>query len=254
MKPVKNNDKSNKIKAGDILKTKQGYDALVIEYIDCKNVIIEFQDEHKHRMRTQAGHLKRGIVKNPYHPSIFDIGFLGSGKWKSNEGIKPTPEYKCWVNMLKRAYYEKYHTIRPTYIGVKVCKGWHNFQNFAEWYNNQPNSNRQGFALDKDLKNPCSREYNPENCTFVPQAVNSLFTNSDHTNSSGMPTGVSIDKKKYKATVSIDSRRVYIGNYDTPEEAHEAYRKEKRKEVKRIAEQYKDDLDHQVYRNLMEWE
>lgn len=41
--------------------------------------------------------------------------------------------------------------------------------------------------------------------------------------------GVHIDKKKFGASITLNYKRIYIGNFDTAEEAHQAYLEAKRR-------------------------
>ena len=62
----------------------QGYEMLIIEYHNNKNVIIEFQDEYKAKARCSYIHFKNGQVNNPYHKSVYGVGFIGDGKYSNN--------------------------------------------------------------------------------------------------------------------------------------------------------------------------
>lgn len=54
--------------------------------------------------------------------------------------------------------------------------------------------------------------------------ASSVENNSDRSNKkSGLPTGVSKSKSKYQVQKMIDGVVYYIGRFDTPEAAHEAY-------------------------------
>lgn len=50
-------EKKERIKAGDLFRTNEGCDALVVEYIKSNNIIIEFQDKHRHKVRVEAAQL-----------------------------------------------------------------------------------------------------------------------------------------------------------------------------------------------------
>lgn len=56
---------------------KQGCLMKIIEYIDNRNIVVEFQDEYKAKVKTSYGNFKLGSVRNPYHPSIYGIGITG---------------------------------------------------------------------------------------------------------------------------------------------------------------------------------
>lgn len=67
---------------GETSISKEGYEMKIIEYIDARHILIEFQDEHKTRLMCQYGDFKcRKNIKNPYHPAVYKIGYLGQGKY-----------------------------------------------------------------------------------------------------------------------------------------------------------------------------
>lgn len=138
----------------------------VIEYKNNASIKVRFIDTG-YELVTQKSHIKRGLVKDKMKPSVFGVGFIGDGVYKSRVcGIKSST-YKAWISMLQRCYCQKYLTKRPTYTGVTVCKEWHNFQNFAEWYENNFPKVGGRWQLDKDLKSGSDRIYSPETCTFL---------------------------------------------------------------------------------------
>ena len=117
------------IKAGDVFTTKQGCKLKVIEYHNTKNILVEFQDNYKYRTTTSSHRIFRGGMKNPFHPSLFGVGFVGIGKHLASINGKDSPLYITWRNMLSRCYNPKYQETRPSYKGCEVCREWHNFQN-----------------------------------------------------------------------------------------------------------------------------
>lgn len=103
-----------------------------------------------------------------------------------NEKLKNKPYYnsetekKCyhaWYNMMKRCYdtnCESYAIYG--YIGIRVCKKWHNFQNFANWWDdNYYEVEGEVMSLDKDILIKNNTIYMPRACCIVPMTINSLF-------------------------------------------------------------------------------
>ena len=83
---------------------------------------------------------------------IFSVGYNTKETYKSTENGKKTKCYQTWQNMLMRCYDEKFHARKPAYIGCKVCEEWHNFQNFAKWYEeNYYEIEGERMYLDKDI-------------------------------------------------------------------------------------------------------
>lgn len=231
--------------------TNEGGSVTVVEYRGAFEVVIKHNDSYGHVVVVEAGSLRKGKVKNPYHPSVYYVGFIGVGNHLVSVNGKLTPVYETWRRMLRRCYDAKYHTKKPTYIGCSVHPDWRNFQNFAEWYE------RQYFAecwdLDKDLIVEGNKVYSVDTCTFVPHQLNTLLNDCGATRGD-LPQGVSRHGEGYRARLRIDGETHRLGYYSTPEEAFQAYKLAKEANVKRMAEQYKFLIDPRVYDSLMRYE
>lgn len=139
--------------------TNEGYQVIVMDYKGCDNVQVMFLDEHKFKTCTQWSHLKRGKVKNPFHPSVYGVGYLGLDKNgqtpKATENGKSTREYKLWNHMLERCYSDKYHETRPTYKDCTVAEEWHSFSKFLEDLPKIKNyelwKDNDNYVLNKDI-------------------------------------------------------------------------------------------------------
>lgn len=129
--------------------------------------------------------------------------------------------YDRWRSMLRRAYCPKTLEKFPTYADVTVCTEWLKFSNFKKWMETQ---DWQGKQLDKDLLVRGNKVYSPEACCFVTVEVNNFITLQD-AKRGDLPLGCSYNSmaRRYQATV----KNTYIGLFDSPEEAHAAYLKEK---------------------------
>lgn len=137
--------------------------------------------------------------------------------------------YQCWASILNRCYGDKFLVNNPAYIGCSIAKEWRLYSNFKRFHDD---NYVEGFELDKDLLVKGNRVYSPENCVFIPSALNKLFT--DHAANRGeFPIGVHFDKKrgKYKAQCNVHSKPYHIGYFDTPELASVAYQSFKRSYV-----------------------
>lgn len=244
-------DKPKRIEIGDVLQTNGGDTVTVLENNRWDNIVVEFNDEHKHRVTTRSDHLRNGMVKNPYTPSVYGVGYIGVGKYLVSDGGKLTPMYHTWAKMLQRCYDPKYHKKRPTYIGCTVCPEWHNFQIFTEWCSTQPNSYTFGFALDKDLIVFGNKVYSPDTCSFVPHQINSLLTDCAAIRGD-LPQGVSLRVRggKYQVNLHIDGKQLYLGLFETVSEAATAYSKAKTENVHNQSDTWKDSLHPIVYTNL----
>jgi hypothetical protein len=157
---------------------------------------------------------------------------------------------------MNRCYNEKYQEKRPTYLGCTVDSYFHNFQNFAKWYDeNYYEIEGQRMELDKDILIKGNKIYSPETCVFVPQFINSLFVKSD-TKRGGLPLGVHFDKqtKKYRASCNNGKgKQVPLGRFNSPEDAFQSYKKFKEDVIKKVAEEYKDNIPNVLYEAMINY-
>lgn len=166
---------------------------------------------------------------------------------------KDCPIYATWVSMLERTT-EKWWTRAKHYEGTTVCDEWLLFSNFRRWMITQ---NWYGKQLDKDIINPYAKEYNPENCRFVPRNINVLLTER-HNHRGLYPLGVTKDKsqktKVYQSQCSMEGiTSKKLGRFLTPMEAHRAYQLAKASEIIRVASLYYDsnEIGGDVYCSLI---
>lgn len=148
--------------------------------------------------------------------------------------------YRRWTDLLVRCYSKKFKEKSPTYRDVTVCEEWKRFSNFRKWMLCQ---DWYGKHLDKDILVKNNKVYSPETCIFVPQYVNALLTDAGARRGS-YPIGVSynIGHRCFCACCAVDGKNVNLGDYSTPEAAHEAYLEFKSKRVMEIA--LEQDNDH----------
>jgi len=246
---------------GKVFQSKNYGEYIVTEYKSWREVHIMFTATG-FKTVAQLKEIRTGMVKDYLLPTICGVGYLGIGDYKCqriNEYGKRanTPEYEVWNGMLKRCYNKEWRDKqgRQSYEGVTVCIEWHNFQNFAKWFNeNKPEGD---YALDKDLKIIGNRQYSPESCTFLPVRVDSLFTGT--MDDRDLPRGVHFCKNKKKYIVQLhkgdvtakgNPKQTYLGAYTSKDDAIRAYREAKIEVVSKVAEEYKDVLDPVVYQNL----
>jgi len=233
--------------------TNEGCEVEIVEYFGVFNCTIKFENGIiKNNVDYKT--IKKGEIKNPYYKSFLGVGFFGQGGYKARIQNKSTIYYTRWKSMLERCYSKKYQETHQTYIGVTVCEEWHNFQNFARWFEENYNPEiMQGWHLDKDILSKGNKEYSPENCCFVPNEINLLFVKNNSSRGEH-PIGVNKEGIKYRAQFLKSNKRERLGSYNTPEEAFQAYKTAKEKCIKKVADKYKNQITEKVYQALINYQ
>lgn len=184
---------------------------------------------------------------------VFGVGLYEKGEYTATYNRKNTKVYNLWKNMLMRCYSDKYQDKRPSYIGCSVCHEWHNFQTFASWAVVQAGYGCEEFQLDKDLVSKGNKVYSPENCVFVPTAVN-LFLINRRAQRGNCLVGVSWYEKsqKYRASLSFgQGAPTHLGYFNTEQEAFDTYKSAKELFAKELAAKFKNFVDERVYNALV---
>ena len=236
----------------------------IVEYRSAVDIIVEFQDEYKTKVHTNYGQFKKGQVKNPYDKSVFSIGYLGEGKYKSkDENGKMTKVYVTWAAMIQRCYDPYFLDKHPTYRDCMVCELWYCFQNFAQWYyENYYEVENERMHLDKDILYKGNKIYSPETCIFVPNRINVLFTKSDKIRGE-YSVGVRYHKASRKLSVHckiLDEnekrKQKHLGYFplNRPFQAFYTYKIFKENYIKQVADEYKDLIPIELYDALCKWE
>lgn len=231
----------------------------IIKYINSDNVIIQFKN-NGYIKHTTYYYFKNGKVCSPYARRTWGIGYLGEGEYTfsdknivDSKGHSPkTKCYKYWEGMLSRCYNpnNKKHL---SYINCTVCDEWHNYQNFAKWfYENYYEISNEEMCLDKDILNKGNNIYSPNNCCIVPATINKIFIKREKAKKFEMPIGITKTENKnkpttYRAKIKKYSQYKQIGNYYTMKDAFNAYKIEKEKYIKEVADLYKDKIPKKVY-------
>lgn len=238
-----------KNRTGEKYMNNQGYEVEIIDYIYNTNCTIRFNDFRLTVLKNVSfNSISRGGVRNPYHPTVHGVGYLGLGEFSPWTDGKENRSYGCWKEMLDRGYSQKTKLKEVTYKDVTVDERWHNFQVFAKWFEE---NYVEGFHLDKDILVKGNKIYSPETCAFVPQEINSLFTVRQN-HRGALPLGVIKSGNNFRAR--IGKNRKHIGNFKTPEEAFQAFKVEKELEIKRVADKWKHLIDPRVYKAMYEYQ
>lgn len=254
MREKMNRFKKYEQRAGEVHKTNQNYFITIIEYKDFKNCDVYFNHDKSIKLYNLSyDNIKSGAVANPFHKSLCGVGYIGVGKYTCAIDGDRKGVYNCWSAMIRRCYDKNIQLKHSSYIGCTVDERWHNFQVFAEWYYQNYNAEYMDkWQLDKDILSKGNRIYSPETCAFVPREINGLFVKNNKSRGK-YPIGVNKRNKKYCVRVAKNEVRVYLGVFDTPEEAFLAYKPAKEEEIKRIADKWRGKISERVYKALLNY-
>lgn len=238
---------------GKIFKSNNFGDFKVIEYIDFKNVVIEFV-ETKFVTVTTTQQIRFGEVRDLLYPSVEGIG-INDLEFTETHMQPRHPYYYMWVNMLRRS-----HNVYSTYAyaGASCDKNWIYFSKFIEDISNIENHIKgveDSWQLDKDILVKGNKHYSKETCCFVPKEINSLLVSARQRRGK-LPVGVGYNKrdKLFTSTVSIEGKRKSLGCYKDEISAFQAYKLAKEQHIKYIADKFKDEIASNVYEALYNWE
>lgn len=186
---------------------------------------------------------------------VFGVGIYEKGVHIGSIDGVTTRSYRLWSDMLRRCDPNGLYQIKnPSYQGCSVHPAFIRFQDFAEWCQTQIGFSNPDFQLDKDILHHGNKLYGPDTCVFVPKSINVVFTFNQTTNSP-YPAGVTrvVAKSRFKASINVDGGRVFLGYYNTSDEAYDAYKVAKVADIHRHAELWKNQIDLRVYESMINY-
>lgn len=238
---------------GESIPNKQGLNVTIIKYINSKNIDVTFDDGYIIRNRGYES-FKKGKLLHPYYPHKEWRGYLGDGKYNF---VDYKTIYRRWIGMMKRCYLQEIQELHPTYIGCTVCDEWHNFQNYAKWYEENIWVCDEKLEVDKDILVKGNKVYSPEMCILTTKYINTLFTKSNNMRGD-TPIGViKSSNTTYMARLSKNNKGVNLGTYKDTTEAFNAYKIGKESYIKQIADEYKSrypDFPKRLYDAMYNYE
>lgn len=248
---------------GDVITSREGFKYKVLDYEDAHNVTIQWEDCGTIQI-CMSGDVAKGKLKYLNKRSVFGIGYLGFGRFvpgerRMSEGQERVPSaiHRHWRHVLERTVADRDIN---RYEDCEIVESWHCFQDFAEWAVEQKNAfgveeSGRLYHLDKDMVKEGNRLYCPEYCVFLPNEVNCFYTKKEigNTGFAGVNyirPGSKNAKDGYIARCHRGKVREYLGYYDTPEEAHAAYKIHKEKYAKELAAKWAGKIDDRVIEYL----
>lgn len=204
--------------------------------------------------KSERKEIRNHTLRSPYDLSIFNIGYIGNTDITMPSRTNTEFAYRYYKHMFERCYSTVYSKKYKSYKNCTVDPYFYNFQNFYKWFiDNYYTIDNEIIALDKDILIKNNKVYGPNTCIFVPQYINNLFTKRKSERGS-LPIGVSKNGNRFYSSMHRCNKTINIGSYATPEEAFYAYKREKEKEIKRIADLYKEKIPIKLYNALYRYE
>lgn len=225
------------------------YQGYTIEVIKCRgsdDMDVKFNDERGTiRKNVAYKEFKVGNIKNPFHKEVLGIGYIGEGEYTARVNKKMSKCYNNWFAMFNRCYNPLNNRCR-SYENVTVNDEWHNYQVFAKWfYDNYDPLTMQGWHLDKDLLIPGNREYSSKACCFIPNEVNVIFKTNNQS-LTNLPRGAQPKDGKFQSSIQKFGQQIYLGFFETPEEAHQVYMEAKKEYLIEVSEKWRGVLSDKV--------
>lgn len=243
--------KKSETRIGEKSFTNEGYEVTIVAYRKAIDIDVQIKDGILIK-GTAYNYFKNGSIRNPYHKSVYGVGYLGEGKYYSRTEGKLLKCYDTWHSLLRRSYWKGYHASEQSYKDVTVCEEWHNFQNFAQWFEESYKPHMEGWHLDKDILQTGNKIYSPETCVFVPQEINKFFIKKK-IKDNGLPLGVQVNHYSYKAEVGVGDKQKRIKSFPSIAEAFSFFKFEKESYAKRLAIKWENILDYRVCQVLMNY-
>ena len=248
------NDVNYKGCVGKVCKSKLSGGFKILKYNDSRNVEIQFLKTGYETSATLCN-IRNGEVKDPYSPSVYGVGVLGTKYPSTINGVN-TKEYTLWKHMLERCYSDAYQKKQPTYIGCEVGDNFKSYEYFYEWCHKQVGFDNQDWQLDKDLLVKGNKVYNEDSCVFIPQEINSLLVKCAASRGEHL-IGVCWSKTNRAFVAQVGKskgKQEHLGFFKTEIEAFNAYKVAKEAFIKEQANKWKGKIDHRAYEALMKYE
>lgn len=177
-----------------------------------------------------------------------------NGNWVQSYSVSGfqyfTRGYILWQSVNARCKKSGYiQNTSDVYRGVK--NGFKDFQEFAGWCNEQhgymiKEGSGKYWQLDKDLLSGGAREYNSENCLFVPNYINGLL-NTQAKKERTLALGVTAwSKGRFRPQIQDGPNKKHLGLFNSEIEAHRVYQNAKLDVIQNIINKDFDYLGSKI--------
>ena len=250
------NIRNPNLRVGEINYNRFNIKMEIIKYRNSHDIDIKiFGDEIYIEKHKEYENFKKGSIKTVFDRNNYNVGYIGLGKYNPIKNGKKVLAYHYWRGMLTRCYGKRKGV---SYKNCTVCKEWHNFQNFAKWYEeNYYEIENETMNLDKDILIKGNKIYSPQTCIFVPHRINVLFVK--HIDERGeYPIGVCKDNTHNLLLSQCDTieGKIRLGYFsiDKPFQAFICYKNFKENYIKEVADEYKDLIPTKLYEAIYKYE
>ena len=195
------------LSVGDTFTSNSGLEFQIERVENYRSIFVKFTATG-YRAKAATSDILRGKVRDRMHPSMYGVGYDTGGRHKTRSGNKVfSKSYLTWKNMLKRCYGKTERKLHYSYRDCTVDPLWHNFQNFAEWFNDNYPLKEGDWQLDKDKLSSGCKIYSPKTCCFISRAENiGLVDNKICVKIRNISTG------EIKSFSSLSNAARYIGS------------------------------------------
>jgi len=190
------------------------------------NYLIEIEKKYKKGLHWYSLYkCKCGVKKIIRRSHVLQGRTVSCGCYnKSNKlkhGMWGTDTYHRWEDMKQRVSPDAKRADRYYDRGINVCKEW---QAFDKFYEDMGDCN----GLELDRKNN-DKGYFKDNCRWTTRTIQ--MRNTGITPHSSQYRGISFHKqrKKWRANISINKQHLYLGSFDSENEAAIAWNAEAKK-------------------------
>lgn len=229
------------------------YDYSLVEYKSSRDKVCIICHIHGKFWQSPDIHLRNHGCPKCYYDSQKKLVY-GVGINDCKDFTNRDKAYKIWSDMLARCYSDDVKRSHPTYKECTCCSDWLYYSKFKKWFDAQ--MYKDGYHLDKDIIVNGNKIYSPTTCALVPPYINSLLV-CRVKKYGDLMRGVSREKgsSSFRASCCINKHNVHLGSFRTEREAHEAYKRAKYEEIRRVATESFNigDIDDRVYNALLNY-